>query len=224
MKSSFVPLALLGLLFTTGCQFRGIPSHGGGKRFLREQELVSESARAALGSNTWGAVTGKGVRVFVHSVSDDGGGNGDGGRLGLGGLLGVSGGGSHWGADASAGASNAFAYGTHAFASARDIEYITGLIIERVYQSGGRIVSTGESGYDGDVHVMVHVLGTDKSTDSYVIAWRDNLRGKVDLSAVYLPREGGYTQLGEGRSSHTYSEMHILGITMEDGRVYEDRN
>ena len=42
-----LPLALI--TFLTGCgTLTGIPSHGGGKRFAIEQELVAASARGSL--------------------------------------------------------------------------------------------------------------------------------------------------------------------------------
>ena len=48
------PLLIIGLtLLLTACgTLTGIPSHGGGKRFAVEQELVTASARAAA-KNIW---------------------------------------------------------------------------------------------------------------------------------------------------------------------------
>jgi hypothetical protein len=59
----------------------GIPSHGGGKRFAIEQELISASARAALQAIDFRPLAGRSVRVVLSSIGDEGSGNLTGGRL-----------------------------------------------------------------------------------------------------------------------------------------------
>ncbi|MCC7334855.1 MAG: hypothetical protein IT422_07155 [Pirellulaceae bacterium] len=59
---------------------RGIPSHGGGKRFFVEQELISGSARAAAQCVDVSALRGKRCAMFITTVGDQGGGNLVGGR------------------------------------------------------------------------------------------------------------------------------------------------
>ncbi len=78
-------LALAGLcLVLAGCgTFTGIPSHGGGKRFAIEQELISASARAAAKALDVSALEGKAVHLIMVSVGDQGSGNLVGGRYNL---------------------------------------------------------------------------------------------------------------------------------------------
>lgn len=66
---------------TTGCgTFTGIPSHGGGKRFAIEQELIAASARAVAQSIDVRPLVGKRCALFVIAMGDEGGGNLSGGR------------------------------------------------------------------------------------------------------------------------------------------------
>lgn len=68
--------------FITGCgSLTGIPSHGGGKRFAIEQELVAASARAAIKELDLIDIQGKKVNLFVNAIGDLGTGNLIGGRL-----------------------------------------------------------------------------------------------------------------------------------------------
>ncbi|KAA3623273.1 MAG: adhesin [Proteobacteria bacterium] len=83
----FFLLALV-LLFMAGCgTLRGIPSHGGGKRFSIEQELVSATVRAAAKGLDVSAIRGRRAAIFIAAIGDTGAGNLVGGRLSLGALL-----------------------------------------------------------------------------------------------------------------------------------------
>src|SRR5437773_1009115 len=65
-------LSLCALL--TGCgDFRGIPSHGGGKRFDEEQRVVAGTIRQTLADMDLHELTGKKVQIAVESISQDGG-------------------------------------------------------------------------------------------------------------------------------------------------------
>lgn len=92
-KLSRLSSALLatGILCTTGCStLTGIPSHGGGKRFAREQRLVAASARSTVKNIDITPLKGKRVALVVDLISDAGGGNLNGGRFNL--LAGLVGG------------------------------------------------------------------------------------------------------------------------------------
>ncbi|MDL2268618.1 hypothetical protein LJC41_01380 [Desulfosarcina sp. OttesenSCG-928-G17] len=79
-KATFLFL-LTTILFLTGCgTLTGIPSHGGGKRFAIEQELISASARSALKDLNIEPLMGKRVALFVTVIGDEGSGNLAGGR------------------------------------------------------------------------------------------------------------------------------------------------
>ncbi len=71
-------------LMLTGCgTLTGIPSHGGGKRFAIEQELVSASARAAAKDMDLRALQGKKVALYIASMGDQGSGSLTGGRYSI---------------------------------------------------------------------------------------------------------------------------------------------
>jgi len=73
---------VLPLLASCG-SITGIPSHGGGKRFATEQELVSATARAAIARLDLTPLKGKKVSLFINPIGDTGSGNLTGGRFSL---------------------------------------------------------------------------------------------------------------------------------------------
>lgn len=78
----------VGVLFLAACgTLTGIPSHGGGKRFAIEQELVAGTVRAAAKDLDVSAIRGRRAAVFLAAIGDTGTGNLVGGRLSLGALL-----------------------------------------------------------------------------------------------------------------------------------------
>ena len=67
--------ALAAALLLTACgTLTGIPSHGGGKRFAVEQELVAASARAAAKGMDLRPLAGRRVAVHIAAMGDQGGG------------------------------------------------------------------------------------------------------------------------------------------------------
>lgn len=67
------PMALAVAL--SGCSvYRGIPTHGGGKRFDEEQAVVSRAARHTLEQMDFSALKGKRVAIFTISMAHNGGG------------------------------------------------------------------------------------------------------------------------------------------------------
>src|SRR3954447_15589802 len=59
-----------------GCgDFRGIPSHGGGKRFDEEQRVVAGTIRQTLADIDLAELSGKRVQIVVEAIATDGGGN-----------------------------------------------------------------------------------------------------------------------------------------------------
>lgn len=79
---------LLPVVFLTACgTLTGIPSHGGGKRFAIEQELVAASARAAAKDMDLSALKGKKVALYISTMGDQGAGNMSGGRYSIDALI-----------------------------------------------------------------------------------------------------------------------------------------
>ena len=61
----------------------GQPSHGGGKRFAIEQELIASSARKAVKSMNLEVLEGKKVALYISVIGDQGSGNFTGGRYSI---------------------------------------------------------------------------------------------------------------------------------------------
>ena len=80
--------ALAAALLLTACgTLTGIPSHGGGKRFAVEQELVAASARAAAKDMDLQALQGRKVALYIATMGDQGSGSLTGGRYSLDALI-----------------------------------------------------------------------------------------------------------------------------------------
>lgn len=87
-KTVFTTAALLSFLLLTGCgTLTGIPSHGGGKRFAVEQELVAASSRAAVKEMDLSALQGRKVALYVSTMGDQGSGTITGGRYSVDALI-----------------------------------------------------------------------------------------------------------------------------------------
>ena len=89
-KSQFLKISLLTAMTVslTACgTITGIPSHGGGKRFAIEQELVSSSARAAVKNMDLSALAGRKVALYVSVIGDQGSGVLTGGRYSIDALI-----------------------------------------------------------------------------------------------------------------------------------------
>lgn len=80
-------LAIVSIMLSACGTFTGIPSHGGGKRFAIEQELVSASARAVVKDMDLSALQGRKVALYISTMGDQGAGNISGGRYSVDALL-----------------------------------------------------------------------------------------------------------------------------------------
>jgi hypothetical protein len=65
----------LAVLLTGGCGlFRGIPTHGGGKRFDEEQRVVASAIRRTLADMDLSELESRKIQVVIECVAQDGGG------------------------------------------------------------------------------------------------------------------------------------------------------
>ena len=81
MNKLGVVCVICGSIICSACgTITGIPSHGGGKRFAIEQELVSAASRKAIKDVDLTTLAGKKVAVFVDMIGDAGSGTMVGGR------------------------------------------------------------------------------------------------------------------------------------------------
>ena len=89
MKNALLAtLLFVGTVGLTACgTLTGIPSHGGGKRFAVEQELVAASARAAAKEMNLSALQGRKVALYISTMGDQGSGNISGGRYSIDALI-----------------------------------------------------------------------------------------------------------------------------------------
>lgn len=87
MKYRILILLVTSVLLTACGTLTGIPSHGGGKRFAVEQELVAASARAAVKNMDLSALQGRKVAIHVSTMGDQGSGTMSGGRYSVDALL-----------------------------------------------------------------------------------------------------------------------------------------
>lgn len=232
MRSFAVLFLVSTCLSATGCVFRGIPQHGGGKRAYFEQQALAESARSALDGVDWQALAGRTVVVNLYGVDDLGGGEGGGGGMFL-----FGGAGFGW-ADAqpkkgtSESASIALAgsvardYSAYAFSNKGDYEYLKGLIISKVLMAGGRIAAAKSGDADSELLVLVSNYGTNRYTDSYVVMWTEYLKARTTIEAFLRPygASGGAQRLTPKPTSarFAYSESYILGFKASDPRVVDD--
>ncbi|MBI4881237.1 MAG: hypothetical protein HY812_16500 [Planctomycetes bacterium] len=194
--------SVLTALCAAGCTTRGIPHHGGGKRFAEEQYILANATRKATEGINWEVVKDKNVVLTVYSIGDEGGGAGGSGGLGLTGLL-----------------SSGFGGGS----SAGDMEYVKGVLAQKIMDAGGTIATTGKDDINGEVIVVVGRVGTNRHTDSNVIFWTDRLDAEVKMSAHYRALDnagGGFRPaqpLKGGESCWFYSGLYFLGIGPVNG-------
>ncbi|MDO4426605.1 MAG: hypothetical protein Q4B88_00600 [Moraxella sp.] len=88
LKTLYLTTLITSIVFLTACgTLTGIPSHGGGKRFAVEQELVAASARASVKEMDLSALQGKKVALYISTMGDQGAGNIAGGRYSLDALI-----------------------------------------------------------------------------------------------------------------------------------------
>jgi hypothetical protein len=85
MRFVVLVMFLVTICFSSvGCgRFRGISTHGGGKRFYIEQELVAATARATAKDIDVAPLIGKRCALYVVSMGDEGAGSIAGGRYAL---------------------------------------------------------------------------------------------------------------------------------------------
>lgn len=75
-------------LFLNGCgTLTGLPSHGGGKRFAIEQELVAAASRAALKDLDLRPLVNRNIALYISVMGDQGSGTISGGRYSIDALI-----------------------------------------------------------------------------------------------------------------------------------------
>lgn len=217
-------------MFFSGCStWRGIPSHGGGKRFDEEQRVVASAIRQAVADMNISELRGLKVMVTIDAMSQNGG-----GQLTLPGLSSISAGYSNLendgktnnlytreGWDARASISTDTDLRPTVFATDGDLKYFEAALNMKLRHSG---VSFAAKNPDCVLYVLVDVLGTNRSRNDSMILWKDNLRATCELTyyAVEPKQNGLFFEARRSSAESVYFEKSLLLFNnYETGRALE---
>jgi hypothetical protein len=184
------------ILLLTGCAFRGIPSHGGGKRFYPEQEIIARASRGVVDEIPWRNLQGKKATLWLYSLGDAGGGVSKGGGFDWGGAVGSFLGRSEQRGQTSVGSRSS----------------VEGIIIEGLVKNGIRFVDDPDEA-EIDIYAMVDSFGTNRWRFDVVIYATENLSAQVKMHAFAVDRKlGTYTDIGKAAKRVTYFENFVFNI------------
>lgn len=185
-----------------------MPSHGGGKRFAVEQELIAASARTALKAMDFKPLAGRSVRVVFSSIGDEGSGNLTGGRMTVDRLLrgdystGVTLGsdllgnivrGPGWSFQAvpSTMSDGPTFYRSEAFINPRDVEFLSSLVTRELVFAGAQVKSNPTAAVDILVLVIVDVFGTIRDRTDLLVVNQERLRARTSLEIAAVRQADG---------------------------------
>jgi hypothetical protein len=218
----------------TGCgEFRGIPSHGGGKRFDEEQRVVAGTIRQTLADIDLAELSGKRVQVVMESIATDGGGNvsfpgvnsigaGVNGNVGSGDWVQVvpTVTGGSWlknnnsnnnvGGNAGINISPMTTYNATAMGTAADIAYLKAALEMKARHVGITLVPA-----DPEVvlYVLIDVLGTNRSHTDRILASSERLSASCECTyyAVDPKTNKLIFEARRASSEAVYNESRVMG-------------
>lgn len=231
------PLALAAtvLACASSCVSTSVPTHGGGKRYFYEQAIVARAADEAFGQLNLDGLKqktdGKPVEVFVIAMGDEGGGVDAGGSItsaiGLtsGNFAPSASGANATGALGAAQMTTGTGSASHAFANARDIEYLRGRAIQVLSAAGVQIATsaTAKESTAGAVYFLVSEYGTAKDNLQLVVYSETNLAARACIDGYFVPgnqpRGAAATLLALGRGECTtlYRTEFVFGYGPVNG-------
>ncbi|MEN6387101.1 MAG: hypothetical protein ABFD79_18125 [Phycisphaerales bacterium] len=214
-------------IFISGCgTWRGIPSHGGGKRFDEEQRVVAAAIRQAVADMNVSELRGMKINVRLDAMAQNGG-----GQLTLPGLSSLSAGYTNLksdgktnsiydreGWDAGASFSTDVDLRPTVFASDGDLKYLEAALNMKLLHCG---VSFAAKNPDAVLNVLVDVLGTNRSRNDSLIAWKDNLRATCEITyyAIEPKNNALFFEARRASAESTYFEKSLLLFNnYENGR------
>jgi len=238
----FTALLIILAAFASGCgQFRGIPSHGGGKRFDEEQRVVAGAIRQSVADMDLTELTGKRVQIIVGGVAHDGGGNtqfpgltyisgGLSGNVGTGNLVQINqslreqptvtnnNSNNNIGGNIGFGYNPQTVYTAGLVTTSADAEYLKASLEMKAVHAGIKLVSAEP---EAVLHVLVDVLGTNRSRTERFVSNTDKLEASCEATYYAKDAKSGELIFGARRVSaaSSYREMHALGV----GTVAVDR-
>ncbi len=211
----------------SGCtSFRGLPSHGGGKRFDEEQRVVAGAVRRAAGRMDLSELRGKRVRVILVSIPTSGAGNVNWGGLqsvNLSGKLGKSISRSWKEGDTSittrddnglVGISTSYrpnsGYQIQRVATEGDVAYLRAAIVMNAHHYGIEIT---ESEAEAELFVLVDVLGTNRGRNDYLLWQKESLSASCEISyyARDLIKGNLYFRCLRSSAVASYNETRMVG-------------
>jgi hypothetical protein len=228
-------LAVALTLVASGCGvWRGIPSHGGGKRFDEEQRVVAAAVRRTLADMDLSELRGKRVAITLDSIANDGGGN-----ISFPGFTGVSGGASanegdgissqitpglagqpSWinsNSNSGYGGNVGFhyraetSYGTHGFSTSPDVAYLKAALEMKARHAGLLLTGPGEP--EVMLYVLVDVLGTNRSHRGGLVGSTETLLASCECTYYAHDPKSGHLVFEARRASSaaSYAETRRIG-------------
>lgn len=236
MKPIVLP-SLIVCALLAGCgEFRGIPSHGGGKRFDEEQRVVAGTIRQTLADFDLTELAGKRVQVVMESIATDGGGNvqfpgvnsigaGINGNVGSGDWVQVvpNIGGGSWlkndnsnnniGGNAGINISPQTTYSATAMGTAADITYFKAALEMKARHVGVTLVAPGAADADAVLYVLIDILGTNRSRSDRLVVSNERLSASCECTYYAVDAKTGRLLFEARRASSeaVYNEQRMLG-------------
>jgi hypothetical protein len=225
---------LMFICLLTGCgEFRGIPSHGGGKRFDEEQRVVAGTIRQTLADIDLAELAGKKVQLIIETIATDGGGNvqfpgvnsigaGINGNIGSGDWVQVvpNDAGGSWlkndnssnnvGGNAGISISPQTTYSATAMGSAADIGYFHAALEMKARHVGITLVAAEPEIL---LYVLIDVLGTNRSHTDRIITSNERLAATCECTYYATDARTGKLMFEARRASSkaVYDESRALG-------------
>lgn len=238
MKRSMTWMLLLTCSVLGSCISRGYPTHGGGKRFFREQEILTRATDAAIGGLDFAklvtAVTkspkegapdrplSNGVTLHITSVAHSGGGVQTGSNIGIGGLVSglFTGGAMVATGQAPAPGQGPLvgpgSYASYVFESADDARYLAAVVERHLAEKNVPCYGIAGGVIPADkpiLHVVVKEFGIDQSDLNLIVYGEKRLKARVVVEAFVREFDGsGFQSLGVGEASFTFAEDFFLGF------------
>lgn len=227
------------VVMLSGCStWRGMPTHGGGKRFDEEQRVVAGAVRRAVADMTLEELRGKNVQITVDALAHNGG-----GYFTMPGVQNISGSlgtgyssnineydhdtpppGYYGGSLDSISRSHSInknygasyqpsmSYGSSTMGTESDLTYLISALNMKARHHAINVVGANP---EYMLFVLVDVLGTNRSRRDNLIFWRDTLTASCELTyyAVHVPTNHLQFTARQAMATGTYAEDSLIGFT-----------
>ena len=203
---------VIAAVILSGCSsFRGLPSHGGGKRFDEEQRMLAAAVRHSVAEMDLSPLTGKRVNVVIRNLETSGS-----GTTTFAGLNSLAVGGNRQHVDidqfrpdvtanpdvafisnqdedrrigtVSANISARNTYRASSFSTAQDISYLQSVIEMKMHHQG---ITLTPNNTEAILVVLVDVLGSNRSRRDQLLLIRDKLKVSCELTYYAMDTQSG---------------------------------